>query len=339
MAVTQPSPVPTPSPDSQTQNDPEPTNPNPSDTGEGTTPVAPIPTGSASALFTVYNPSLSEINSLGAWLWSSNFIDQLLKMFNDPMQAIIGLHKTFISPNVSGRGNIRVGYLDSGVAANLVPTQYSTVDCGSVNLPEYFGNVFDYAPYTRVYIYLPFVGFRELDVSQVMRSTISVKYHGDAYTGTGLAEVKVTRDSGAGGVLYTYGCECAVRYPLSQGSYMGFASAVAGLAVGIASGNVAPALLGFSHGSSRPSVEHSGSFSGNSGAMGIKKPYLVVMRPQTAMAKNFQHYSGNPSNSLVKISSTSGLIRVRECHVDSIPYATKEEKAMIDTALHDGILV
>lgn len=312
---------------------------NPPDTGEGTTPPLVVPVGTASALWSVYNPTLAEINSLGGWLWSSNFIDQLLKMFNDPMQAIIGLHRTFIPPITGSRQNIQVGYLDSGVSALTVPTQYSTVDCGNVSLPEYFGNVFDYAPYTRVYIYLPFIGFKELDVSQVMRSTIKVMYHGDAYTGTGLAEVYVTRDAGAGGVLYSYGCECAVRYPLSQGSYMGFATAVAGLALGIASGNVAPALLGFAGGSGKRSVEQSGGFSGNSGAMGIKKPYLVVMRPQTAMPSNYRHYSGAPSSSLVRIGNTSGLIRVRECHVENIASATREEKAMIEQRLTEGIIV
>ena len=328
--------------DTETESD-SPTD-NPADTGDGNTPPVAVPTGSASALWSVYNPSLTEINSFGAWLWSSNFIDQLLKMFNDPMQAIIGLHKTYIPPVTGAQQNIHVGYLDSGVSSLTVPTQYSTVDCGSVQLSEYFGNVFDYDPYTKVYIYLPFIGFKELDVSQVMRSSIGVKYHGDAYTGACLAEISVTRDAGAGGVLYSFAGDCAVRYPLSQGSYMGIVNAIASLAVGAVSvatgagGLGMVGALGMAQ-RARTSVEKSGSFDGNSGAMGIKKPYLVVMRPQTAMPSNYGHYSGHPSSAKVTIGSTSGLIRVRECHVDSIPYATKEEKAMIDNALHEGILV
>ena len=331
-------------PESETDDADQTTDPNPPDTGDGTTPPVIVPVGSASALWSVYNPTQQAINDLGSWLWSSNFVTQLLQMFNDPMQAIIGLHKTFITPNVGAAQNIRVGYLDSGVSALTVPTQYSTMNCGSVNLAEYFGNVFDYTPYTRVYIYLPFIGFKELDVSQVMRSSIGVVYHGDAYTGACLAEVSVTRDGGAGGVLYTYGGDCAVRYPLSHGSYMGIVNAIASLGVGVAGAALGAGGLGLMGGLSafqnaRLSVEHSGSFDGCSGAMGIKKPYLVVMRPQTAMPANFKHFSGKPSSSLVQIAETSGLIRVRECHVDEIPNATKEEKDMIDKALHDGILV
>lgn len=324
-------------PDTTANTDTPTEDPNPPDTGGGLTPPIVVPVGSASALWSVYNPTLTEINQLGAWLWSNNFIDQLLKMFNDPMQAIIGLHATFIQPVTGSAQNIKVGYLDSGVSSLTVPTQYSSMDCGSVDLQEYFGNVFDYSPYTRVYIYLPFIGFKELDVSQVMRSRIGVKYHGDAYTGTGLCEVTVTRDAGAGGVLYSYGCECAVRYPLSQGSYMGMVGAIAGTALGIASGNIAPALLGFMN--ARMDVDHSGGFSGNSGAMGIKKPYLVIMRPQTAMANNYKHFTGAPSNANVKVGSCSGYIRCKEVHVEGLAAATSEEKAMVESALKTGIIV
>ena len=188
------------------------------ETGDGITPPIVLPTGNASALWSVYNPSLAEINSFGGWLWSSNFIDQLLKLFNDPMQAIIGLHKIFATPSVSGRGNIVVGYLDSGVQTNLVSNQYTEVDCGSVSLHEYFGNALDYTD-TDVYLYLPFVGIVPISTLDVTRASIHVKYKVDVFTGACLAIVEVNRDN-AGGQLYTYSGSCAGQYPLSSGSYM-----------------------------------------------------------------------------------------------------------------------
>ena len=322
----------------------EPVNTNPAGVGTGVTPPLVVPVGSASALWAVYNPTQAEIDALGAWLWSNNFVDQLLKMFNDPMQAIIGLHKTFIPPITGAAQDIKVGYLNSGVSALTVPTQYSTVDCGTIDCAEYFGNVFDYAPYTRVYIYLPFIGFKELDVAQIMRGKINVKYRGDAYTGCCLAEVSVTRDGESGGVLYTYSGDCAARYPLSHGSYMGIVNAIAGIGIGIGTAlagapsiGVAGAVGMAQH--ARATVEHSGSFSGNSGAMGIKKPYLVIMRPQTAMANNYQHFTGQPSNSNVVLGSASGYVRVKECHVEDIATATDAEKQMIESALKTGVII
>lgn len=322
----------------------EPVNTNPAGVGTGVTPPLVVPVGSASALWAVYNPTQAEINSLGAWLWSNNFVDQLLKMFNDPMQAIIGLHKTFIPPITGAAQDIKVGYLNSGVSALTVPVQYSSVDCGTIDCAEYFGSVFDYAPYTRVYLYLPFIGFKELDVAQIMRGKINIKYRGDAYTGCCLAEVSVTRDGSAGGVLYTYSGDCAARYPLSHGSYMGIVNAIAGIGIGIGTAlagapsmGIAGALGMAQH--ARATVEHSGSFSGNSGAMGIKKPYLVIMRPQTAMANNYKHFTGQPSNSNVVLGSASGYVRVKECHVEDIATATDAEKQMIESALKTGVII
>lgn len=322
----------------------EPVNTNPAGVGTGVTPPLVVPVGSASALWAVYNPTQAEVDALGAWLWSNNFVDQLLKMFNDPMQAIIGLHKTFIPPITGAAQDIKVGYLNSGVSALTVPVQYSSVNCGTINCAEYFGNVFDYSPYTKIYLYLPFIGFKELDVSQVMRGRINVTYHGDAYTGCCLAEVSVTRDGESGGVLYTYSGDCAARYPLSHGSYMGIVNAIAGIGIGIGTAlagapsiGVAGALGMAQH--ARATVEHSGSFSGNSGAMGIKKPYLVIMRPQTAMANNYEHFTGQPSNSNVVLGSASGYVRVKECHVEDIATATDAEKQMIESALKTGVII
>lgn len=324
----------------------EPVNTNPAGVGTGVTPPLVVPVGSASALWAVYNPTQAQIDALGAWLWSNNFVDQLLKMFNDPMQAIIGLHKTFIPPITGAAQDIKVGYLNSGVSALTVPVQYSSVDCGTINCAEYFGSVFDYAPYTRVYLYLPFIGFKELDVAQVMRGKINVRYHGDAFTGSCLAEVSVTRDGESGGVLYTYSGDCAARYPLSHGSYMGIVNGVIGVATStaMALGGMVNPIMGLggivsSAMGARNKVEHSGGFSGNSGAMGIKKPYLVIMRPQTAMAKNYEHFTGQPSNSNVVLGSASGYVRVKECHVEDIATATDAEKQMIESALKTGVII
>lgn len=320
------------------------TPPAPPDTGSGTGPQPVIPSGSASALYSIYNPTPGELSDFGAWLWSSSFVDQLLKLFSDPMQAIIGLHKVFCDPPVSGRGNIKVGYLDSGVATNLVSGQYVTVPCGSVSLPEYFGNVFDYSPYTQVQIYLPFVGIEPLDVGDVMRGTLTVTYHIDVLTGACLAEVSVSRDS-AGGILYTYAGNAAVQYPISSGSYMGILSTVISVAGGIAGtiasgGALAPLALGAAGGlmSAKTRVQHSGGFSGNAGAMGARKPYLIITRPQSATAREFESYEGYPANHTTTLGACSGFVRVKVAHLDGIP-AMLQELTEIEQYLAEGVII
>lgn len=313
-------------------------------TGEGDAPVPVVPTGSASSLWAVYNPSQGQLDSFGAWLWSSNFVEQLKKLFADPMQAIIGVHKVFATPSTGGAQTIKCGYLDSGVSAAVVTNQYTTVDCGSASLREYFGNVFDYDPFTKVHIFLPFIGIVPLNIADVMRSTISVKYKVDVITGACLAEVSISRD-GCGGILYTYGGSAIVTYPVSSGSYIGAVQAAMSTAIGIGSAiatggaslgaSAGMVLGGLSH--AKTQVQHSGQFSGCSGAMGGKKPYLIISRPQTRTPQKIAEYEGYPSNSIHQLIMCDGFTKVKEVHIVS-KTAYDNELQEIETLLKTGVI-
>lgn len=314
-------------------------------TGTGNTPTVILPTGSADALYKIYNPTNQQVKDFGAWLWSSNFVDQLLKIFNDPMQAIISLHKIYAAPHIGGTSNIKVGYLDSGVSSKWVDEQYIQVDCGFVQLNEINASILDYDPFTELRLYLPFIGIVRLDTADVMRGKIGVKYNVDVITGTVVAFVSITRDNGAGGVIYQYTGSMAECYPLSSGSYIGIITGVLGIAAGIAGtvatgGAAAPAVLGAAAGaaSMHTKVEHSNGFSGNAGAMACKKPYLIILRQQGALANNLEGLTGWPSNSYVKLSQCSGYTRVKDINL-SVPGATDQELIEIETLLKGGVLV
>lgn len=317
---------------------------NGNDTGTGSSPETVAITGSASSLWAVYNPTQGQVNDFGAWLWSPSFVDQLLKLFNDPMQSIIGIHKIFAQPAIGGTKTIVVGYLDSGVSSKWVSNQYTTIDCGSVNLAEQYQNVYDYSPYTQVSIYLPFIGIHQLDVGDIMRSTINVIYHVDVISGACLAEVKVTRD-GNSAVLYQYSGNAAVTYPISSGSYMGMVSAVASIAgaaiATVASGGSAlPLAMGAANAAlnAHTRVSHSGSFSGNAGAMGCKIPYLIITRPQTAYADGIETLQGIGASSVLTVGDCQGFIQASDCDLTGI-VATDDELSMIRAALLAGVHV
>lgn len=316
----------------------------PTDTmGDGDTPPVVPPSGSASALWKIYNPSQSQLDAFGSWLWSSDFVDQLKKLFNDPMQAIIGLHKVFVNPPISGSGAIKVGYLVSDATANYVSHQYVDVDCGTVKLEEYFKNVFDYEN-TQVSIYLPFCGIHKLNVNDIMRGDITVIYHVDVLTGACLIDVKVIRDL-AGGVIYTFSGNCAVQYPVSSGSYVGIITGLLGIAGGIAGsvasgGAIAPMLLGAgaSIGRMHADVSHSGNISSNAGAMGAKKPYLIIERPQTKTPISSMNTEGRPQNEMITLSSLSGYAKVKIAKHDGLT-CTSDELDILKELLEKGIYI
>lgn len=339
--MTQPNPniEPTTDTTSETQQPPQ----NPTPTGTGSTPPVVAPTGSASALWCIYHPTQSQVNSFGGWLWSTNFVDQLLKIFQNPMDAIISLKKIFVTPVDAGTSTIHAGYLDSGVSSAYVTQQYVSVDCGSVNCYEQFGNVFDYND-TNISLYLPFIGIVPLNTTEVMRSTIHIVYTVDIINGTCLATVEINRD-GNSAVLYQYSGDASVDYPVSGsrsgGLLTGLVTAV-GAAASIATGGAALPAAGAAVAGvaamSQKQVQHSGGFSGSAGAMGCKIPYLIIERPQTKVADKFVSLDGYPTNYSDVLSNFSGQVTVSSVHVEGIS-ATDTELSMIETLLKDGVLI
>ena len=334
-------PEPQPTTQTETETTPQPPIPDLPTTGDGDSPTPTAPTGSASALWSVYHPTQAQINSFGAWLWGSVFTTDIRKLFEDPIQGVIKLHKVFATPVDSGTGNIVVGTLDSGVSSATVNQQYVEVDCGSVSCAEVFGSVFDYPPFTDVSLYLPFIGMVPLDVNDVMRSTIHVTYGVDVFTGACLAIVEVTRDGNAV-VMYQYSGVCSVDYPLTNLQASQMAAGLLGIAAGLAGltsgGALAPALglAGGTVATMKRNVGRSGSFSGNSGAMGIKVPYLIFQRPQPKTASTFPRLSGYPTNYSVRLGECSNHVVCKEVHVNGIN-ATLQELEEIERLLKTGI--
>lgn len=317
--------------------------PTPTDTGDTPPAVPPVISGSANGLWKVYNPSESQLQAFGAWLWSSDIVDQIVKMISNPMNAIIGLHALYATPVTGGAQSIKAGYLDSGVSAPVVTNQYTSIDCGSVIVPEAYKNALDY-DYTNVSVYLPFIGIVPLNTREVMGSKISIRYRIDVLTGTCLATISVSRQS-SNAVLYTFSGNCAVQIPLTSGNYgtllTGLLSAVGGVATSVATGGAAlPAVAGVGSAiiNARTNVSRTGNLGSNAGALGVRIPYVIITRPIAYDADNYSIYYGYPANKTVTLSSLTGFTRIKSVHVENIP-ATEEEKNMIDSALKNGVIL
>ena len=317
-------------------------NPTPTIPTEPTPPDKPlIVGGTGTDLFAVYNPTKSEITSLGKYLWSSNIVDILQKFLNNPMEAIISLHMIYCTPTNGARKNIVLGYLDSGVSALTVAEQFVDINCGSVDVKEYFNDARDYSPYTSVEAYLPFIGMVKLKTEDIIGSKVSIKYTADVLTGAILCKIFVTK-SGIEQQLYAYSGNCSVQIPLTGADRTRLISgAVTGALAGGVVGGVAGAVVGglakgYMSGSS---IERSGSFTSNSGAMGIKTPYIIVSRKYGYDALDYNKFYGFPSNKTITLGSCKGFTKVKETHVENVARATDKEKTEIENLLKNGVIV
>lgn len=316
------------------------TNPDSTDTGD--TPLV-LPSTSIFGIAGVYNPTLDQIKSFTGWLWSENPITQLQQMFSNPMNAIIGLHLIYVTPSTSAEKSIGVGYLDSGVLSKVVSEQYVTIDCGSVTIPSYYNNVNDWNPYTKISCYLPFIGIVKLNTDDLMSSNgnlsqLNITYKVDVLTGACLAMLKVKRGS-SDAVLYQYNGSCSVQLPLTSGNYGGIIASLITTGVGVVTG-VTPLAIGGAMSLTHPKseIQRSGQLGANVGAMGIKKPYLIIERPYSKYASSYAKHIGYPSNNTLKLSACRGFTRVKSTDVNNIN-TTEEERKMILNLLTSGIYI
>ena len=328
-----PTPLPVPIPT------PTPTPPDPSISGGG---------GSATGLANLYNPTLAQVKQFSRWLWGSDGLnhDQLKKLLQDPMQAIIGLHVMYATPTTGANRDIQVGYINSGVQSKIVTEQYTEIDCGTVTINEYFGDARDYSPFTQVYCYLPFIGIVELNADDVVNSKLGIKYKIDVLTGCCLAQLTVKK-YGLDAVLYTYTGNCAVQMPITSGNYLSTVSSLLGAVVSGAAavatgGALAPVAIGAAAnamgGGARASVAMSGSLGSNAGAMGIRKPYLIIKRVESADANGYTEFYGYPTNKRVNLSQLSGYVRVKEINLSGTN-ATEDEQNEIVALLKEGVIL
>lgn len=188
------------------------------DTGEQTgTQYPSIVPASGSGLIHVYNPTPGEFVGFGNWLWVTYADATIDKIWNNPFDGIIGAHELYATPQTDGRDNIRSGFLVCPVTSDLVRQRYTEIDCGTVIVPEFYGNYFDYSPYSQAYIYLPFIGINEVSIDDIVGHAVNIRYRVDAYNGSCIAMIYVAK-SGYRNLCYQFAGNCAVEVPLAGGS-------------------------------------------------------------------------------------------------------------------------
>ena len=327
------------------------------------------PTG----FITMYNPTTAQLNSLASFMWSKDFVDVFLKLMQNPYEAIISLKTVCCDIATGGSQNIILGNVDTKISCAKITQQYQQIDCGTINLARYFGNFLDFNPYTSIKVYLPFVGFRELDVDEVMGASLHLYYNVDLLTGSCVALINVHKNIGGtnlNSVLYQFDGMIANDIPITAADYSQVVSAVikgvasVGASIGIAAatgGTGAPAsgaILGSAVASetttavgtavavnsaidmvsSKITVQHGGNLSGCMGALATKKPYIIIQRVIPKNPTNYTKLHGIPSNAYKKLSSLKGFTKMQDIQIKST-IGSVDETEEIKQLLLGGVVI
>lgn len=300
-----------------------------------------------------YVPTQMQLNAISRYMWSSFNLDTFKRLFTDPMNAFISLKYIPYRPEDVSSSTFVIGNIDTEIEISKTTNQYAQVDCGEINLKEFWGNYLDYSPYTKVEVFLPYIGIKQIDVDDVMQSTIKIVYHLDIVSGDCVCFVKITRGN-LDSVLYNFEGNCGVNIPLSgldvKNTISSIASVVADGGMVVATGGMSTAVkagtmvrMGSSMvesagGGAKALVQKSGTLTSNHGIMGIQKPYIIVTRPRQCVPGQQKLYTGYPSFITEHLNSLSGYTIVENIHLDGVT-ATDAEMIEIENLLKEGVIL
>ena len=314
-------------------------------------PTAPNIDAVSTGLLTIFKPSLSQVQQLGDYLWSSAFdVDTLKKLFGDPMEAIIGLSIVPVNPPGAGSKSVKIGDVDTGITMPYIGRQFVEKELGSITISPYIGSFMDYSPYTKIQIYLPYIGFRDLSPEDVMGCTLSIKYIIDVVSGGCNAIINVSGK----GAIYQFNGSAIANIPLSAINYSGaIQNAVSAIGsglttvAGIATGNPAMGALGVAGlvsnaantaVNSKPTIQHSGTMGGAAGLCSVQYPYCIIERPRLSTPARYNNFIGNTLNVTMKLQDCHGLTIIDSIHLDNV-ICTDNERDELLRLLKEGVIL
>lgn len=310
----------------------------------------------------IYNPSVADLKAICRWLWSDDFSENIKMNYISPFDNILTL--AIVPINVEATlSNFVIGNTDSNIQTQKVTNQYIELDCGSINVNEYWGSFLDYdATYT---IYLPFIGYRSLKPDDMVDGELGVIYHIDLLTGTAVCFIWALKE-GIKHVLYTYNCTVFYNVAISGANYMSmynqqlaattsginnFVQSMTGAIGNALTGNVLGAvgnLTGMLTGQSqaqrqyetaKPEYGRGGNNGGNSGMFAIRYPYLIKSQPIGQTPANYKELQGIPAQIYYTLSELSGYTEVETVVADTLNTCTFDEKQEIINILKGGVIL
>lgn len=323
---------------------------------------------SNSGFITLYNPSKSAIQQFNNFLFSGSITDaianSLKKLIADPIDYLVFIAMVRFKPNTPDptMQEIKFCGISSGVSSRVITPQATWIKYQSRHIDRAFLGFEDYNPFSKCSIRLPYIGWRELNIDEVMDSDVKVAYNVDCMTGTCVAQVHIYRekrsylagqsskgDTKINDNMYEFTGNCFEMLPLNATDFRGLFGSImqtaVGVASGVASGNpigVANAVIGGAS-SAKVGVEHSGNMSASAGYFGDQDVVMRFERPIQSLPENYANLQGMPSN--VTVKKIANIIGNGYCEfepesliLDGMVDATKDEIEEIRSLLAAGMI-
>jgi len=321
---------------------------------------------------TVYKMTEFQINEFGQELIDPDVWTIVKSWFTNPLDAIIGI---ILIPCDAPTTRTKHPEVGGGITGHTWPNAYPVlskefvdIDCGTIKIDPYWDSAFDFDPYTKFSLFLPFIGFKPIKSDDIMGANVQVKYRVNVMTGDCIAAVirSGTTDNFYGAkhtqVIGEYNGNCGVRVPIGRVSHDAAIDAsmrlmatglgmIGGAIAGQAMGD--PMNIGASQVSNQISsatmttvngmkqgVERSGALGGSAGYMGNLRPFIIRSIPKQFLPDNYKRLNGYPANKGGTLShyTGTGFQAVETIQLDGLR-AYDNEIDEIRSLLKGGVLV
>lgn len=313
------------------------------DPGSDPIPFPDLPVGGAlsSGAITAFKVEPNAMTQVFNKLWDTSIFDfdNFQKLVENPLDSLIQLQCVPMVPSTGRNGYIKLGNFDTQVPSPIIDQEYYTIDCGSLTVTEYWGSALDYSPYTKAEIWVPMIGFRDLDINDIMGKTIHLKYNYSIFDGNLTAQLmcgNAVLYKWPGNVKEVIPVQAKVSDALQRIVSGGLGVLTAGTGAGMAAAAIGAAV---NVAMSKTHVSRTGEMAGSTGLLDDFMPFLILHRPYQSLANNFKKQKGYPSNISSTLSSLSGYTEVEYIHLNGIDGATDTELSEIENLLKSGVII
>ena len=305
------------------------------DTDKGEEDITDGASNSVGVLTTTYAMTIERLNQLGGFLWGANIFDEFSLVNSNPIENIISCKNIPIS--LSGTDEIiHLGNVDTGTNGAKVSSNFSTLNVGQIALPTKYNSFLDFAPYTKITIYLPYIGFKEIDATIAIGKALKVAYVADVITGGCIAQIFIN-----GVRFYEFSGEMGVDIPITasnraqvEASYI---SNAVGMGASLASGNITGAVDSvLASATAKYNYSSTDTPNPNCVASVNRTCYVIIERPTYQELSQFNHTKGKMCNLSKTIGSLKGFT-ICDANIDLKGItATEQEKQEISSILSTG---
>ena len=295
---------------------------------------------SGTPLYTLFKMTFTQVGNLINYLTSSTWTSAINNLGLGNVFGAINKCLTVpfdVSSNYDNY-SMKILGIDTSVATSGVVNHLQTVDCGTITIDRYFGDFKDYVPYTKCYIYLPYIGVNEISINQVMGKTLNLIYGVDLLDGSCVARLSADNKQ-----LYSFSGNICTEYPIvgkSVASPLAAATNILGNITGSDTLAATAGLLGsvLTSQNSSSTFQSVGGVAGNWGNVGVLTPFVYLERPVQSRPNAYDSQYGYTCNKYLQLSTLSGYTEVDDSIHLAIA-ATEEEKERIMEYLTSGFYI